>query len=87
LVLLATGVTYVRRDGHRASRGRILWRSVVAWSPVAGAVILGAVAIGMKSTLLALLSVALVIGVTAWSVLLPERGLQDRLAGTWPVPR
>lgn len=87
LVLLATGVTYVRRDGRRASRGRVLWRSLVVWSPVVGAIILCAVAIGIKSTLLALLSVVLVLVVTIWSLLLPERGLQDRLAGTWPVPR
>jgi hypothetical protein len=25
--------------------------------------------------------------VAAVSVALPERGIQDRLAGTWPVPR
>jgi hypothetical protein len=26
-------------------------------------------------------------GLTLLSVVLPQRGLQDRLAGTWPVPR
>jgi len=87
LVLLATGVTYVRHDGHRASRGRVLWRSIVAWSPIVGALILGAVAIAMKSASLAVLSVVLVLGVVVWSLLLPDRGLQDRFAGTWPVPR
>jgi hypothetical protein len=87
LVLLALGVTYVRHDGRRASRGRLLWRSVLAWSPIVGAVMLGGVAMGVKSVVLAALSVVLVIGVAAWSLWLPERGLQDRLAGTWPVPR
>jgi uncharacterized RDD family membrane protein YckC len=87
LVLLALGVTYVRRDGCRASRGRVLWRSVVAWSPMVGAVMICGAAMAAKSVALALLSVVLVIGVTAWSLLLPGRGLQDRLAGTWPVPR
>jgi hypothetical protein len=52
-----------------------------------GAAILGGVAMGLKSVPLALLSVVLVAAVTAWSLLLPERGLQDRLAGTWPVLR
>lgn len=87
LVLLVTGVTYVRQDGQRASRGRVLWRSVVAWSPVLGAVILGGVAMAMKSALFAWVILLLLAGLAAWSVLLPERGLQDRLAGTWPVPR
>lgn len=87
LVLLALGVTYVRHDGQRASRMRVLWRNIVAWSPIVGAVMLGGAAMGMKSVALAALSLALVIGVTAWSLWLPGRGLQDRLAGTWPVPR
>lgn len=87
LVMLALGVTYVRHDGRRASRGRVLWRSIVTWSPVFGAVLLAGAAMGAKSVLLAVSSVALMIGVTAFSLLLPERGLQDRLAGTWPVPR
>ncbi len=87
LVLLALGVTYVRRDGQKASRGRVLWRSIVAWSPIVGAVMLGGVAMGVKSAPLALLSVVLMAGLTAWSLWAPERGLPDRLAGTWPVPR
>ena len=33
VVLLIAGVTYVRKDGLRASRLRLLWRSLVAWSP------------------------------------------------------
>ncbi len=87
LVLLATGVTYVRRDGMKASRLRLLWRSVVTWSPVAGAVVMGIAAMGTKSVSLALLSGLPMIILTVWSLWLPERGLQDRLAGTWPVPR
>ena len=38
LVLLIAGVTYVRRDGPRASRLRLFWRSLVAWSPVCAGV-------------------------------------------------
>jgi hypothetical protein len=33
------------------------------------------------------LGLALLCLLAAVSVGLPERGLQDRLAGTWPVPR
>jgi hypothetical protein len=29
----------------------------------------------------------LLLGAAFWSVLHPERGLQDRIAGTWLVPR
>lgn len=34
LVLLMAGVTFVRRDGKRASRLRVFWRALVAWSPL-----------------------------------------------------
>lgn len=34
LVMLVCGVAVVRKDGRRASRGRIFWRSLIAWSPV-----------------------------------------------------
>ena len=40
LVLLAVGITFVRRDGERASRLRAFWRAVVAWSPVAIGVVM-----------------------------------------------
>ncbi|MCU0788048.1 MAG: protein kinase, partial [Verrucomicrobia bacterium] len=51
LVLLATGVTYVRKDGRRASRLRLFWRSLVCWSPVVGALVLGGIAVENKSML------------------------------------
>jgi uncharacterized RDD family membrane protein YckC len=87
LVLLATGVAYVKRDGQKASRLRLLWRGAVAWSPVALALVLCGVALGVKSMPLALLAGLPALLLAGCAVLLPERGLQDRLAGTWPVPR
>ena len=33
LVLLMAGITFVRRDGRRASRLRVFWRALVAWMP------------------------------------------------------
>jgi hypothetical protein len=87
LVLLVAGVTYVRHDGLQASRLRLLWRSVLTWSPVAGAVVAAMAAMEMKTVSLALLSGLPVIVFAGWSLWLPQRGLQDRLAGTWPVPR
>ena len=34
LVLRMAGMTFVRRDGKRASRLRVFWRALVAWSPL-----------------------------------------------------
>lgn len=99
LVLLIAGVTFVRKDGARASRWRVCWRGLVAWSSL-GLVILGtwvllSAVYGVKPTLdshlamygWALASALLICALTVISVTLPKRGLPDRLAGTWPVPR
>ena len=88
LVLLASSVTFVRRDGAQASRLRVFWRELVAWSPLlvvpfvfgflkltAGGVVAGTVA------------ALLICGLALISLSLPTRGIPDRLAGTWPVPR
>lgn len=88
LVLLTAGVTFVNRRGQRASRWRLFWRVIVAWSPLG----LGLAAFLGSMELLGILGAALLgwaaIGlITLASLLLPERGLPDRLAGTWPVPR
>lgn len=88
LVLLVARVTFVRSDGVRASRLRVFWRGLVAWSPV----LAGLVIVACLKALVGLFATALLyflfMGVlAAVSVTLPGRGLQDRLAGTWPVPR
>jgi eukaryotic-like serine/threonine-protein kinase len=99
LALLATDVTYVRSDGLPASRTRLLWRTFVAWIPVLLAFVLSialmaviaegdriphhaALAFGLLASL-----VVLCVGLPLLSIALPQRGLQDRLAGTWPVPQ
>ncbi len=87
LVLRIAGVTFVRRDGRRAGRMRLLWRGVVAWCPVAGALALGLEAMESKSVMTSLLTGLLLVVLATWSLWLPNRGLQDKLAGTWPVPR
>jgi hypothetical protein len=107
LLLRGFGMAVVRPDGREASRARILWRALVAWSPVLFAAALGrqlpasppggrvgflASAMNILSnpmfaavTLSALLAVFVVGAVIA--VLRPSRGLQDRIAGTFLVPR
>ena len=88
LVLRMAGITFVRRDGKQASRLRVFWRALVAWSPL-GVALLGLMPIllGASSDLALGLVCGLVCGLAVLSVALPERGLPDRLAGTWPVPR
>jgi eukaryotic-like serine/threonine-protein kinase len=96
LVLLLTGVTFVRRDGAPASRLRLFWRALVAWIPILVALVLS-----FKSLAAPLLPAGSTVGnspvwalafgvvcvLTILSIAVPQRGLQDRLAGTWPVLR
>jgi hypothetical protein len=96
LVLRLLGVAVVVRDGSRASRPRVFWRSLVAWSPLAllpllvGLALWGFMPSGREYTasgLTPFLTLAIYIPLVIWSTLMPKRGLQDRLAGTWLVPR
>lgn len=87
VVLLVAGVTFVRKDGQRASRLRLFWRAIVAWSPVLLAFVLSILAISKQLNWGPWLALALPILLAVLSIALPKRGLQDRLAGTWPVPR
>lgn len=87
VVLLIAGVTYVRKDGARASRLRLLWRALVTWSPVVPMFAVAVFAIAKQLTWQPYLALALLGLLAALSVALPKRGLPDRLAGTWPVPR
>ncbi len=94
-LLHGIGAVVVRRGGAPASRGRVFWRSILAWTPY---LVLGGIAsiLGMAylqfrpdpgllwlggGLLLLLVALAIV------SILLPTRSLQDRLAGTFLVPK
>jgi len=87
LVLLLAGVTYVKRNGQRASRLRLFWRAVVTWGLAFTVLALTLAGLQAHWTWQPWLALALFGLVAAVSVALPERGIQDRLAGTWPVPR
>jgi len=88
LVLLIARVTFVRQDGAQASRLRVFWRALVAWSPLLLGLVLTIVfAIWFGPFAPALVSSLFICGLALLSVALPDRGLPDRLAGTWPVPR
>jgi hypothetical protein len=94
LLLRMAGIAFVRWDGKRASRLRVLWRALVAWGPLLlvpiGLTLLRGdpdptVFSGMPLVLY--LCCGLFGALAVLSVALPQRGLPDRLAGTWPVPR
>jgi hypothetical protein len=89
LVLLMARVTFVRKDGARASRLRVFWRALVAWSPLLLGLELYYVLLAMRlgPFAAALVASLVVCGLAMLSVSLPDRGLPDRLAGTWSVPR
>jgi serine/threonine protein kinase len=92
LALRMAGIAFVRRDGKRASRLRVFWRALVAWSPLWLAPfvllpILGKPDADTFNDLPFALLGGLFLGLAVLSATLPKRGLPDHLAGTWPVPR
>ena len=67
---------------------RVLWRALVAWSPMLLTLVLFGLLKAWFGMFGAALGASLVtFGLAVLSVVLPKRGLPDRLAGTWPVPR
>jgi hypothetical protein len=88
LLLRALGITVVRRDGEDASRVRMFWRACVAWSwmPLGITSFSTLKPLTGESGAIAIVA-PLVLGVIAWSAARPGRSLQDRLSGTWLVPR
>lgn len=86
------GAALVTKKGSQASRLRALIRTLVACSPIALLIML--ILKGPKPQLLGVgwmlleTSVLLVfLAGAVWALLHPVRGIQDRIAGTWIVPR
>jgi hypothetical protein len=93
LILRMLGLEVVKKNGAKASRLLIFLRSVVAWSPL---LIMGPLAQwlftspGLSQVERAILNLAYILVTAALmmgAAMLPERGLQDRIAGTCLVPR
>ena len=74
------GVAIVTDDGSVPSGLRLFWRELVTWSPLLPWAILpfGGWVLPLAATVFASLAV--------WSVVTPNRSLQDIIAGTWLVP-
>jgi hypothetical protein len=87
------GAALVNRRGEPVSRLRALWRAMVTWSPAIALPFLFFLAKTQSENLSALtlippsLGMAFLIAGAVWTALHPSRSIQDRLAGTWVVPR
>ena len=82
------GIGYVTRRGQAAGRLRLLWRASLAWSPVFLSLLLiilsqNSVEIGLSVGI----SFGVMLTLAVVSVLLPQRGIAERLAGVWIVRR
>jgi hypothetical protein len=93
-LLRAFGIVVVTQNGKPVSRARALWRALTAWGFVIAPILstlLAAPWLGLNvrflSAGLALTMLAIGLAGAVWAVVCPERGLQDRLAGTYLVPR
>jgi uncharacterized RDD family membrane protein YckC len=91
LTLRLFGIAVRSRRGEMASRWRCAWRSLLVWVPAVAVYWLAArLALGSHVTAgIALTIVAAVLHALAlaYAIGRPSRGMQDRLAGTYLVPR
>jgi uncharacterized RDD family membrane protein YckC len=86
----------VTRDGNEIGRWRSLARTLIAWAPILAWLLLlpmfdqKFLGFGPPSRLPQLgigLAFGSMIAGVVWTLLAVDRGLQDRIAGTWVVPR
>jgi hypothetical protein len=90
------GLAVVTRDGNEIGRMRSLARTLIAWTPILVWLLLLPVAnnkfLGFGPASPApVLAISLAFGAmtagVAWTIAAVDRGLHDRIAGTWVVPR
>jgi eukaryotic-like serine/threonine-protein kinase len=91
-ILRMLGFEIVTADGRLASRWRVLARTAIAWSPLLLPALVSTARGGIAGNLFGLgvvLAAALAAQLVGAGVAIarPARGIQDRLAGTWIVPR
>ena len=88
LIFLMFGAVVVDSAGRQASRGRALWRSMIAWSPLVIAIVVAIVLEGVADQMTSLIGGMAILAVAVVATHLPRyRSLHDRLAGTWLVPK
>jgi hypothetical protein len=85
------GAAMVNRRGEPVSRFRAVWRAIVTWSPACALIFLfgksDSTTIDPWVLAVQTLGVGLFVAAAVWTALHPSRSIQDRLAGTWIVPR
>ena len=88
LILLCFGAVVVKTNGQRAGRIRTIWRGFVAWSPFLLGPVLAMLLVALfGATAGTVILVLIMIAAVVLSLRRRDRSLQDRLAGTWLVPR
>ena len=88
------GLAVVTRDGNEIGRLRSLARTLIAWAPILPWLVLvpNPVVMGFgPASPVPVLAISLAFGAmiagVVWTIAAADRGLQDRIAGTWVVPR
>ena len=92
LTLRIFGSTLVTNDGRDVSRSRAVLRALVAWSPMLAWIVMIRMTPRVQETNLPLALLytvfpAVLAAGALWAWRHPDRGIQDRVAGTWVVPR
>jgi hypothetical protein len=88
------GLAVVTRDGNEIGRGRSFARTLIAWAPILPWLVLfpNPIVMGFgPASSVPVLAISLAFGVmiagVMWTIAAADRGLHDRIAGTWVVPR
>ena len=78
----------INAKGQRADRVMLLRRWAIVWLPLLVPMLFVALLINITAAFIwALVILLLWIGAAVYAVIVPNRGLHDRLAGTWVVRR
>jgi uncharacterized RDD family membrane protein YckC len=81
----------VTRDGNEIGRVRSLARTLIAWAPILVWLVSVPAQMNVGPGPGSVLAIGLVFGAmiagVVWTLAAGDRGLHDRIAGTWVVPR
>ena len=85
------GLAVVTRDGNEIGSLRSLARTLIAWAPILVWLVSVPAQMDMGPGAGSVLAISLVFGAmtagVVWTIAATNRGLHDRIAGTWVVPR
>jgi len=91
VAIRSIGLAVVTRDGKEISRWRSLARTLIAWVPMLVVLLPMPALISQGQGPAFVVSVGLaflvMIAGVVWTITAADRGLHDRIAGTWVVPR